>query len=198
MLMALFDVELDCKLLDEAAGMIDIHRKEPAKLSTVVGAVSMHARWMERRRIITCSLEVAVSVRTPPRAPRRTGRAVLVDNNEDAGRDRRMQERVNTIVIQLNGQERLNLLVESRGSLVVCFEGTRGTKLLLRGLRDSDEIGQFFRGEGIRHCCAAGKLKLADTVGKMSTMLQRCYSRGGQSVCKNEETYPEDVGIVEL
>ena len=49
----------------------------------------------------TCNLEVAVSVRTPPQGPRWAGRAVLVDSNEDAGRDRRVNERANTILYDL-------------------------------------------------------------------------------------------------
>ena len=40
----------------------------------------------------TCSREVAVSVRTPPKAPRWTGRAVLEDSREKAGRERRETE----------------------------------------------------------------------------------------------------------
>ena len=46
----------------------------------------------------TCSREVAVSVRTPPKAPRWTGRAVLEDKREEAGRERRETERVNTMM----------------------------------------------------------------------------------------------------
>ena len=46
----------------------------------------------------TCSREVAVSVRTPPKAPRRTGRAVLGDRSEEAGRTSRGIERVNTMM----------------------------------------------------------------------------------------------------
>ena len=48
----------------------------------------------------TCSREVAVSVRTPPKAPRWTGRAVLEDRREEAGRERREIERANTIMIE--------------------------------------------------------------------------------------------------
>ena len=46
----------------------------------------------------TCSREVAVSVRTPPKGPRRTGRAVLWDRSEEAGRTSRGIERVNTMM----------------------------------------------------------------------------------------------------
>ena len=46
----------------------------------------------------TCSREVAVSVRTPPKAPRRTGRAVLGDRSEEAGRTSRGIERENTMM----------------------------------------------------------------------------------------------------
>lgn len=46
----------------------------------------------------TCNREVAVSVRTPPKAPRWTGRAVLEDKREEAGRERRETERVNTMM----------------------------------------------------------------------------------------------------
>lgn len=47
----------------------------------------------------TCSRDVAVSVRTPPKAPRWTGRAVLENRREEAGRERREIERTNTIMI---------------------------------------------------------------------------------------------------
>ena len=56
----------------------------------------------------TCSREVAVSVRTPPRAPRWTGRAVLGDRREEAGRERREIERANTIMTE-------NVLIENLG-----------------------------------------------------------------------------------
>ena len=46
----------------------------------------------------TCSREVAVSVRTPPKVPRWTGKAVLTDRREEAGRERREIERVNTMM----------------------------------------------------------------------------------------------------
>lgn len=46
----------------------------------------------------TCSREVAVSVRTPPQAPRWAGRAVLEDRKEEAGRERRETERANTMM----------------------------------------------------------------------------------------------------
>lgn len=46
----------------------------------------------------TCRRGVAVSVRTPPRAPRWADRAVLAEKSEEAGRDRRETERANTIV----------------------------------------------------------------------------------------------------
>jgi len=46
----------------------------------------------------TCRREVAVSVRTPPKAPRWAESAVLADNNEEAGRERREMERANTIL----------------------------------------------------------------------------------------------------
>lgn len=46
----------------------------------------------------TCRREVAVSVRTPPNAPRWTGRAVLADRREEAGREKREIERANTMM----------------------------------------------------------------------------------------------------
>ena len=46
----------------------------------------------------TCSRDVAVSVRTPPKAPRWTGRAVLEEMREEAGRERREKERANTML----------------------------------------------------------------------------------------------------
>ena len=46
----------------------------------------------------TCSRDVAVSVRTPPRAPRWTERAVLEKMREEAGRERREKERANTML----------------------------------------------------------------------------------------------------
>lgn len=46
----------------------------------------------------TCSREVAVSVRTPPKAPRWTGRAFLEGRREKAGRANRVIERANTIM----------------------------------------------------------------------------------------------------
>lgn len=46
----------------------------------------------------TCSREVAVSVRTPAKAPRWTGRAVLEDRREEAGRERRETDRANTMM----------------------------------------------------------------------------------------------------
>ena len=48
----------------------------------------------------TCSWEAAVSVRTPPKAPRWTGRAVLEDRREEAGREKREIERANTMMIE--------------------------------------------------------------------------------------------------
>lgn len=48
----------------------------------------------------TCSRGVAVSVRTPPKAPRWTGRAVFEDRREEAGRERRERERANTMMIK--------------------------------------------------------------------------------------------------
>lgn len=53
---------------------------------------------MDWRLRPTCKREVAVSVRTPPRAPRWAGRAVLAAKSEDAGRERREMERANTIM----------------------------------------------------------------------------------------------------
>ena len=58
----------------------------------------------------TCNGEVAVSVRTPPKAPRWTGRAILEDIREEAGREMRETERANTIMIEnylIEGFERL-------------------------------------------------------------------------------------------
>ena len=48
----------------------------------------------------TCSRDVAVSVRTPQKAPRWTGRALLEDRREDAGRASRGIERESTIVTE--------------------------------------------------------------------------------------------------
>ena len=46
----------------------------------------------------TCSREVAVSVRTPPKAPRWTESAFLEDRSEETGRASRGIDRTNTIM----------------------------------------------------------------------------------------------------
>lgn len=64
-----------------------LHRTRLEELYPVIDNISMF-------RVVsgvktTCSREVAVSVLTPPKAPRETGRAVLADKSEAAGRARR-------------------------------------------------------------------------------------------------------------
>ena len=46
----------------------------------------------------TCNRDVAVSVRTPLKAPRRAGKALLEDRREEAGRASRGIDRANTIM----------------------------------------------------------------------------------------------------
>ena len=46
----------------------------------------------------TCSREVAVSVRTPPKTPRWTGSALLEDRREEAGRASRGIDRAITMM----------------------------------------------------------------------------------------------------
>ena len=46
----------------------------------------------------TCSRDVAVSVRTPPKLPRWAERAFLEEMREEAGRERREKERANTML----------------------------------------------------------------------------------------------------
>ncbi len=50
----------------------------------------------------TCSREVAVSVRTPPKTRRWTGRAVLEGRSEEAGRASRGIERANTMTTPID------------------------------------------------------------------------------------------------
>ena len=53
----------------------------------------------------TCSREVAVSVRTPPKTRRWTGRAVFEDRSEEAGRASRGIERANTMTTPIDLNE---------------------------------------------------------------------------------------------
>ena len=60
----------------------------------------------------TCSRDVAVSVRTPPKAPRWTERALLEEMREEAGRERREKERANTMLNVNEWNEDFQLVVE--------------------------------------------------------------------------------------
>ena len=60
---------------------------------------------------------MAVSVRTPPKAPRWTERAVLEEMREEAGRERREKARANTMLNVNESNEAFQLVVEVESTL---------------------------------------------------------------------------------